>query len=279
MKPKRFIAALASLALCAALCPSFASASTLTTSGDVSTTAETGTETVYVLASITENYGKPKPDTKKFSYSKSGLITKMASTTYQTISGKKSSSTTKWTYGKQDGITKIANSSGAVKWVYKLNKKGVQTECTRTMKGGSVDKTVTKAKYKSGKIQSMTITAYYTTGGKQRHSTETQKFAYAKGRLAKLTQKNYSLSYGYDKQGNLLRKKAKGLSADVFINTYDPNGRLVTRAYKDSGSSTTFTYKYKAITVKSNQAAKVKRQQWALLNENLNFALGFGFNL
>ena len=90
-------------------------------------------------------------------------------------------------------------------------------------------------------------------------------FAY-KG--SKLVKGQYE-QFAYDKKGNLTRV-TRGSYGETYSNFYKGN-KLVKRT-RDGGYKS--VYKYRAIRVPRKLQKKIKAQQWALLNNNNNFALG-----
>lgn len=274
---KKMLAAVVTIALAAGMCPGFAQAGELTASASLETQA---TKTVYVLTGLTETYRSTSKDgytgelrkfeqvkTVKFTYAKNGLLVQSAYS-----SGDLKNIKHKWKYNKKYQIVKIIRNNGTTKIT--LNSKGRMKKAKIDYGWAAYSDAFT---YKSGKVA-----AIKTVGN---GTTEEKKFAYKNGRVVSMKSRTKgsgipssladwrTTKYSYDKKGNLA-----GMDA-----TYSSKGLLTKRyksTYKDSsptGSETTITYKYKAIKVNSKLASQIKEQQWALLNDNINFALGNNF--
>lgn len=243
-------------------------------------------KTVYVLASITdvssstvvEGYtGKSiKQNEKKvvkFTYNKNGLLTKSNYTSaYQREGMRKQtgSAQRQWKYNKNSQLIQVKRGVGTAKLT--LDKNGKMTKAVADY--GYTKDTMTFA-YKSGKVASMKSVQ------KGSYSqTKKETYGYSSGKLASLKNSNSTRLMSYDKKGNLTSGCLKGQKSVKFAGTYDTKG-LLTKRYRSTYSKTsptgekrTITYKYKAVKVDNKVASKIKVQQWALLNDNLNFALG-----
>ena len=280
--------------LAAGMCPAFASAAELTASADTAKSSpavqtQAGKKTVYVLESITQvEKGKSRSEDKTFDYSekqtvklaytKKGLLSKSNYARKYTSGGplKQASdkAALKWTYDKKNRIATLKKKNGKQKYTYGSN--------------GKLKKVVFKVNYplkytfayKSGKIAK--VKSVYSYGGTR--STHTDTLSYEKGQVARVKSvtKTYQLSdpltytrnYSYDSKGNIVSVGDKSIST-----TYDSKGLLKKRVLESKnekagvGSVKTITYKYKPVKVSSGLASKVKAQQWAILNENLNLSI------
>ena len=272
--------------LAAGMCPAFASAAELTASADVAkSTPELQTQaskTMYVLTGITQvEKGKTKLEdevcnytekqTVKFTYGSKGLLSKNSYARKYT-NGKfaaSDKSTRKWTYDKKNRIATLSKSIGKLKYTYDSK--------------GRLKKAVLKANYpvkftfsyKSGRIAEIKTKAGTGTGTSGKYA-----LSYKNGRVANI--KNYdgaasspfNTDFAFDSKGNIKSVGSKEIAA-----TYNGKGLLAKRVISHKNEKTglggvkTITYKYKAIKVSSGLASKVKAQQWALLNENLNLAI------
>ena len=293
---KSTMAVALAVVLAIGLCPGLAFAQGVTASADTAQKANTlqtqATKTVYVLTKLVEN-GKSTSEfestgqitnssvkkTVKFSYNSKGLLAKSVFSAVNKTTGQKSSSqnaTIQWKYNKKNQLNKIVRANGTVKLT--LDSKG-------KMKKSKSDFGYTGTfSYKSGKVVALKEVGNGTTANK--------KFTYKNGRIAKMKSniKGSGIpsfmadwrtdSFAYDAKGNLV---GRGGAPGNTKNTYNSKGLLTKRyssTYKEtssSGSSTTIAYTYKPIKVSSKLASKIEAQQWALLNDNFNFALGNGF--
>ncbi len=77
-----------------------------------------------------------------------------------------------------------------------------------------------------------------------------------------------SAAYKYDNKGNI--QSIQGRISDCG-NKY-ASGKLISRKYKEN-ENTSMSYRYIKVKVPAKMKNKVREQQWALLNDNLNAAL------
>ena len=278
---------LVAFVLAVGLCPVVALASPLAT-GEVAQSAkpskitpQAAKKTIYVLVGIVgkensrskDGYsGKLRKSSTKtnvsFAYNDKGLLKKSRFKDTHTIDGKKASysprTTTKtWTYNKKNQLVSVKKEVGT--WKFSLDGKGRFK--TATLGEGSVKvkysygksgKTLTKKSFVSG--SSSTVSTYrYDASGRPLSKSEAVKYGG--------TTHDHKTSFSYDKQGNLPcnnEYNAKGLLVKRSSSSQNANG---------TGSSETVIYKYKRISVSSSLVAKVRAQQWALLNHNLNLVI------
>ena len=152
--------------------------------------------------------------------------------------------------------------------VYRLNANGRQISCTDE---DDFSAYISKPKYnEAGRIVSMKTEYYYYEDDEL--TIWKTPYSYRNGLRVREGDKHFT----YDKRKNLL-KYADNDGSFTFKNTYR-NGRLVkrtnTRSVGDVTRSVTFKYSYKRVNVQKSLFKKVKAQQWALVNNNLNDALG-----
>ena len=275
---KRKMTAMAlAVVLAAGMCPGFAQAAGLTAAAaagqePAALQAQAVKKTVYVLASIKQvdsgkdntgaSYGSTQ--TVKLSYNKNGLLAKSV----WKSTAESRTATRAWKYNKKNQLVKVVNSLGTGKSTCKFTLNGKGKMKRAKLDYGYAAYTWT-FKYKSGRVASVKRTGT----GSVANDSELTKYTYKNGRIASAKSKvkeagssfTHTYQYTYDAKGNLAQDmKAK----------YNSKGLLAKR-YESTGSAkTTVTYKYKAVKVGSKLAAKVKAQQWALINGNFNYALG-----
>lgn len=263
------------IALAATICPTPARAS-LQTADATSVTAQSVSPqadkvTVYVLESTTSaNLGgdSGRSGVTKYAY-KGGLLKKTSGKSYYEGKDLGLGDSTVRRYDKKNRIVRIDRKSGIEgksRVTFTYNAKG-KLQKSKLKDGGF--EYVSTYKYESGRVS--VIDRKPTAKCKRMMpylESRKRTFSYKNGRPVKETVKNgssraYTTRYSYDSHGNL---KRKGES-----NYYDANGRLA-KVVDGSGSVT--TYAYRAVKVSRSLAKQVKAQQWALINSNLNLALG-----
>lgn len=260
------------ITLTCGMCPGLASAAQLEAGQpsalDSTIATHAATKTVYVITSSAETLWAPEGDiapviTEKYTYNKNGLVTKRVNT--NNIQGGKvtttfsyNGTTLKNKRGKQDNL--VSNVT------YTANKRGLITKAvlkTSRLNGDKSASTRT-AKYKSGKISKIIIKSSQASGETR---TSQAAFTYKNGRVVTRVSGTSRLIYAYDAKGNL-----KLVGGGQYKNTY--NAKKLLSKVSEVGDMSKKTFKYKAIKVKASIADKVKAQQWAIINRNLNFALG-----
>lgn len=241
-----------------------------------STTVDTqaATATVYVVSSSKETNKKAGMSvTTVYSTNENGLLTQ------EVIKQTSGDITKTWTYDAKNRVTKWTASDGY----------SSATKTITVLKNGLPKKDVLKSsssygnwqpfsstyKTKSGKVVS--ITRKYKGGS----GTVKYQLKYKGKKLVTVKNLKYKneTTYAYDKKGNLSKVVTMKGSTKVPIvhkNTYK-SGRVTKRVStvkSGHGSSTITTFSYKKISVPKSMVKKVKAQQWAIVNGNLNFALG-----
>lgn len=262
-------AAAAALALACGLCPGTASADQLQAgqvgAQDSALSTQAATKTVYVITSTTEtaNWGIESKVTSKYTYNKNGLMTKWASTS--NMDGK---TTTSYTYnGTVLKGKKKTNGDYTETVTYTANKNGKITKAVDVslQPYAKIKRTFT-AKYKSGKVNKI---SWKTVLNDESPTNDAYTYKYKNGRVVLRTWDNSKVAYAYDSKGNL-----NSIGGSKYKNTYNAKKQLTKTSQSATGYKYSKTYKYKAIKVKASVADKVQAQQWALINKNLNFALG-----
>lgn len=258
--------------LACGLFPSLASAAQLEAgqaSPEVGLSPQAATKTVYVIASTTEKsnfFGYKNESETKFTYNKDGLLTKRA---YASKTNSENKITTTYTYrGTSLKKSKQVTPNSNYEVTYTTNKKGQFTKAVqKSVLASDANTTRTyTAKYKSGKLKKLTCKLTYIPVGATEPTTEVDVFSYAykDGRVASRTKNSYKAEYTYDNMGNL----------DVSENKYNAKKQLVKQTQTTPGTQWSMTYKYKALEVSASVADKVEAQQWAIINDNYNFAFG-----
>lgn len=274
--------------LAAGMCPALASATELTAGADAAKVAQLETQaskkTVYVLTSITEaKKGRSRTQddkiinssskaTVKLTYNSKGLLAKSNYTRTYNASNGGAGDTRKvkntWAYDKKNRLVRIKKGNGTFKLA--------RDSAGRVKKATASWGTKISFSYKSGRVAQTK-----TTMSSDPNYTGIKKLSYKNGKPAtiKSTSYGYTNTYKpvYDKHGNMTT--AGLLKSLTFAMGYNSKGQLVKRsrsAFNEKtglGSATTITYKYKAIKVSKNLAPTIKAQQWALLNDNFNYAI------
>ncbi|MCR5544043.1 MAG: hypothetical protein K6F55_07815 [Eubacterium sp.] len=199
-----------------------------------------------------------------------------------------------------------SKTQGGYKTTYKYNKYGLLVKIgdLTTLKYDSkkrIKKYVNKAA--TGMIRHNTVTYTYDKKGRIKkmhsdgsHESNTYTYTYSydkKNRVSKMSivfdnypnslheekcvynNKNQLIehisgssttSYSYDKYGNLARDGSK-----TYQNSYNKKKCLVKKGYVFNGQYYELTYKYKKIKVDKKYVKKIKKQQWALLNDDVQF--------
>ena len=268
---KRFVSIILSAVVAASLCPLPASATALE-AGSATAPADLGTQaskkTVYVLTklSTTSNDGSGEFTWGyNYKYNADGLLVRYGSI------GAPSSTYIKIAY---DGTAPKRRVAYGVTEKYACDKKGRITKCVYTTGDdpSSQTKNVKTFAYDSkGRIEKAKYTMEYGSGDESHTSTQVSTYKHdGKGRVSSCkTESVYdgdtsssTLKYTYDKKGNLT--KISNGSYDS-VNKYK-DGRLDSRTAWGS----TYKYKYAAMKVDASVAAKVKKQQWAILNRDID---------
>ena len=278
-----------SLAACMALCPLLAHAADLaggsqnangtSISGEITASGKAAKKkVVYVLSSITaSNLTGDYTHTKKFSYTKSGMVKKVKETHKSKGQKARKISTLSYTYDKSSNLVKLKDPYSTT--TYMNNKKGQPLQCTTILKQASASKCVSKLKYRGGNAVRKTTTYYFRTSGNKLIKGGGGKswYSYANGRVTKIKDDSGDVYFiEYDDRGNILRwrdycdGRLNYFDTYEYENEYDADGNLVKRLDGDSF----YTFKYRKIKVKASVAPKVARQQWAFKNRNLNFGTG-----
>lgn len=271
------------LALAVGAIPATALASSLEVGSQVGLSTQAKMRTVHVLSSATTTYdGRSQEDMSVCTYYKNGLLKKEAwKGRSSSGSGWKTSNAMAWTYDKNGSLLSAKGNDES--WTFKTNGGGYLTKGVCVYMQGC-NKEVLAYKASSGRVKSVAKSLYTKWNGPW-EKAGTAKYAYTY-KNGKLNVESYSIgsnkgskTFSYDAKGNLAKMKDSDGSTLVLKNTYDPLGRLQKSAKTGSmGSSAMFpsttTYKFKTIKVSERMAEKVEAQQWALLNMNINFALG-----
>ena len=239
--------------------------------------------TVYVMASETSVVkGMDINETTTYTVNEKGLLVSRTATTKQPQLT--ASVTTDWTYNKNNDAKNVVTSalSSSAKKTLSYTKAGALKADKQELpysgfRGMSAYKTSYKTK--KGKV----TLAKRTTDTFGTKTTTTSKFKYKNGRVASIVNTSGTFTgtqeYSYNKKGDLVKTLTFKGAANIPIThklTYK-NGRVVKRVstvQSDSGTSTVSKFKYKAVKVPKSLVKKVKAQQWALVNGDLNFALG-----
>lgn len=248
-----------------------------------------GKQTVYVLSSVTETQAdvdSAYTNTKTFTYTAKGLLKKRV-TTGETFSGIDAGSTSTWAY-KNGAIVKIVRRQadsdryGVSKFTY--NAKGLMTkEAWASVPAGNDTMSTSFVYTKAGRMTKLKLYYSYQYNGEwMNQGPEVFTYAYnAKGLVKTVKTNTYGVrasNYTYDAQSNLKKATTKDESGQVrattYKNIYDDNGLLTKRVVKGDGLTCTYAYEYKAVSVPAAKVATVQAQQWGLINENLNFAVG-----
>lgn len=234
-------------------------------------------QTVYVLKSA-------KMSGAKWTYSydgKTGLLKKETSKERSGGSGKK-----KYSYNGKHVLSTITQNDKYGRYAKGLTFKS-KVSLTSTS-GGRFKKSTEKGKYSNGVIWKKTVKCKYKSGRVVKAKISTTRgdaggtypwagkatYTYKGGRMVLQHVTKSALAgyrYSYDAHGNIDKKRSIYLNGSTsewenLGNVYNAKGLLAKR------NST--TYSWKRLRVSKATAAKVKAQQWALLNDNLNFALG-----
>lgn len=286
MRHKKPLSILMSGVLAVALCPAvaFAAPSSLGATGtDLQLQATAVTKqaqtTIYLPAKITTK-----------TISSNGTSSLMSQTTFKYKNGLLNSRTektggsksvTKWLY-KGSNVRAVKTSHA--KMVFKLNGKGKKTSGAWTMPGSSSDKIVESYTYTGSRIKKCKAVTYWSDGvtGEKKHNSTIIAYTYKGSHpvKAKINSSGYKykMTYSYDSHGNIAATTYG--SKTEYTNTYVSGlMRSHTEIAQNEGDDViSRTYTYKAVKVKDSLAAKVKQQRWAILNENLNYALG-GYNM
>ncbi|MBQ9002954.1 MAG: hypothetical protein IJ087_13970 [Eggerthellaceae bacterium] len=276
----RTAAAVMSTALVMALCPASAFAAPplgVASAGGLETQAST--KTIYVISSVktktTYDLGllgtAEASTTASYEYNSKGMVgshaNKVGSASTETVlaysGGKlKSASTT-----GSGAVTSVSYAYGADGRISKA------TTANTAAAGGVVGATsgTIMPTYKSGKIVKLVSTDKATANGQSTNSTVTTKYSYKSGRVSKVASSlGVTRSYAYDANGNVSK-----VGSVKYKNTYS-KGRLSKTTFSSNGAKTVRTYKYKAVKVPASAVEDAEAQQWAIANENLNFAFGIG---
>ena len=269
-KNKFILAIVVTFALACGLFPCLASAAPLE-AGQVDDQALStqATKTVYVITSVKEvaDWGITSTTTSKYSYNKSGQVAKVAAS--NNMDG---DSTT--TYAYKSGVlksTKQVNPGTKVSTTHTTNAKGLFTKAVQVNEQ-SADIVFTRTfngTYKSGKLKKIVCTTNLGAGDETNATKETYTFTYKNGRVASRTVYGTTAEYTYDAKGNL-----NNIGGSQYKNTYNAKNQLTKTTLSEEGYTYKKTYTYKAITVNASDADKVEAQQWAIINNNLNFAFG-----
>ena len=231
------------------------------------TFAKSTTQTVYVLSRITRTDSDGKV-LQKFAYTDEGLL--------KSINYNQGAEITKFSYNKKHQFKKMTYKSvyeGKYSCTYRYDSKG------RLVSIYSGDSEIDIKYYLDDKAARYTVS----NGSYLSYSMRICRFAYdAKGDLYAIRRRSYSeymedpaevydlesTKFFFDQKGNLTMWG--GYSNK---NVYKKK-RLSKRTVSGNGLTWTETYKYKKLTVDKTLADQIKAQQWALINENLNLALG-----
>lgn len=281
MATRKATAVLMAAVLAACFNPGAALASSLEAGASAGMSAQASMQTVYVLVKARSTFkssiegvtpGFPSPATVKFAYNSNGLVKKDTAR----FLGNQSS----WKYDKSGNLSaeisngKTSRGLTSSKITYTRNDSGMLTKSVReTANGSSREKETTTYKIKSGRIVSSKNTSitYDDDGSAVNDSTTATAYAYKDGRMSTKKTNGAKTTYAYDSKGNLVKISPY----KAMKNTYDAKGLLVKRSLSGFGVmgdvTETTIYTYKAMKVNSSMAAKVKAQQWGLLNANLNF--------
>ena len=273
---KRALSVFMAGVLACALCPGIASAATLEAGSSASLDTQAAKSEVYVITKV-ERDGNGITSALfggTFKYAKNGLVTSVAVNDGAPV---------KYTY-KNANIAQMKQ--GTSKTVVSTTSHGTLKKAVWTMPNSSTKSITDTFTSDNGRITSCTETLVPMPNMGD-GCTNKSTFTYTDGKISKETLKgtwvNTTYAYKYDKHDNLSAASMKNAYMDKaqvmpIKNTYDKEGKLKQRSFQDQYSSepTTLTYKYKKIAVDKKLAKKVKAQQWALVNGNLNFAIGVG---
>ena len=274
----KFLAVTISAVLVAATlpAPAFADAR-IEAASSIGLSTQAASKTVYVIASVktTTSYdlgllgSASSTTTASYAYNPQGLVAShtnktgaVSAKTALTYTGDKiksakatvagATSSAVYTYGASGRITKATTVSAAA------------TNGAAAATAGTVTPT-----YKSGKVTKLVSVDKATANGQSADATTTTTFSYKSGRVSKsVTNGSVTRTFAYDKNGNLSK-----VGNVKYKNTYK-SGRLAKTTYTSSGATVVRTYKYKKAKVPASVAKLVEAQQWAIANENLNFAFG-----
>ena len=250
-----------------------------------------GSKTIYVIDGKYENKATKSNLMHSYKYNKKGLLVKDV----ENISNKP---TYKYKYNKKNQIVRITYKYGK-KWgyvdTYAYNSSGQLKSCTSRGTGTSRSESYyeTFVCNKAGLPVKGIV--------KDKRAVTTFNYSYnKKGRVVSQyihyvdpdAEQDFTayFTYKYDKKGNLKSTTAKdpdnltGRGADRYKNTYK-KGRLVKVVMKTKYPNASkwekyqpTVYTYKKIKVSKKMIPQIKKQQWALLNNNLNAALGGTIN-
>lgn len=261
-------AALMALVLACGVCPGTASASPASDeqadAAGLSTQADT--QTVYVITGTKSvaDWGIKSTVTSKYTYNSNGLLT-----TINSSSNMDGDSTTTYTYNgtnlKGVQLKQQDESAPNIVTTFTTNKKG---QITKAVQKSNYTATYT-ATYKSGLVKKIVCKEEVGSGDETSVTKDTFKYTYKNGRMATRTAYGTKIKYGYDAQGNI-----NDIGGSKYKNTYNSKKQLTKTTLSEEGYTYKVTYTYKAIKVKASVAEKVQAQQWAIINNNKNFALG-----
>ena len=281
----------------------------LSTQGATALGAKLSTQgtSVWVVSSITQTSssdGTTSTTTKDYTYNSKGLVIK-ARSEYQsenTSSGTSYSNVTKRTMGYSGiNMTKLvskyfppSSSSASSTTVYHVKSEGGYPVRVVSKYGSGKDSSKTVYKYtrvSSGDVKSYTQCnyAYLNNDGTyskslDERSKSTYSFSkFKKGHPTKMTSKHASydgsssisapMSYKYDSKGNMTQSKANTYLPIVYSYTYK-NGLVASRTQGKDGSSAPQYFTWEKISVPASAVKTVKAQQWAIVNNNANYAFG-----
>lgn len=193
-----------------------------------------------------------------------------------------------YTYNKNGLITKIDEGGSAV--TYKYDSKKRIKKCDYTGAPGTIrHSTVTYSYDKKGRIYKLNsegshlsntycFTYSYDKNNKvvkviedfSGHGADS-KYSYNKSKqIIKKTSGNSIYNYAYDKRGNLKSVK-NTYSSTEYTNKYNKNKCLIKRTTSTGNTKKVCTFKYKKIKVDKKYVKQIKEQQWALLNNDVQF--------
>lgn len=249
-----------------------ATTSELTTAEAVTSSSKTTTVKVITY----KQYGSYYGNNQSYTYNSNGLLTKanireddynVAVTFGYNERGDVTSYNLKCNYG-----TSMTQNSNA-KVTVSRNKVGLPTKRVVKYTGPRRDTSTTAYTVKSGKVTAA-ATKVKAKGQKKATLFGTYAYSYKDGRLFKEAGKHsytksngkvgyhkYAITYAYDSNGNAIAKKRNGMAY----------GRIDDVTFKIGSKANLEGSEFKEIEVPSAYAAKVEAQQWALLNNNLNF--------
>jgi hypothetical protein len=165
---------------------------------------------------------------------------------------------------------KQVNPGTTVSTTYTFNKKN---QCTKAVQVNEQSESIKftrtyKGTYKSGKLKKVVCTTALDAGDQTSTTSDEYTYTYKNGRVAMRSWSGSAITYAYDAKGNL-----NNIGGSQYKNTYK-NKRLTKTTSSEEGYTFKKTYTYKPIKVKASVADQVEAQQWALINNNLNFAFG-----